>query len=435
MHRVTAPLSVGSEAVMAVDWDRRFDLMQQHSGEHLISGVIHSRFGYENVGFHMGAEEITIDYSGELTRQQMQEVEDAVNRLIWRDLPCTVSVPDAETLRTIPYRSKKELPGAVRIVRFEDADICACCGLHVRRTGEIGLVKLLSVERFHSGCRMELLCGGRAVRRFQTVFDQNRQVSGLLSAKPDRTAEAVRTLRANLDAAKLRAGALEARLFALQAECYAGAPFVLLFEDALTPDSLRRLTDALVKRADGLCAVFTGADGAYQYALASKTGDLRELVRRLNAACHGRGGGKAGFVHGSGAASRSALEAFVASEGNGMLRSAVPAVSSVPARRASSLTVTNSTPRACRVSMIVSAASTLESDMSCSRMMSPGRTASITSAAIPSASLRRQSFGSTDHSTTGRSAQTVCASRSMEHASSERSAICDSSRNESCVGP
>lgn len=320
VHRVTAPLSVGSEAVMAVDWDRRFDLMQQHSGEHLISGVIHSRFGYENVGFHMGAEEITIDYSGELTRQQMQEVEDAVNRLIWRDLPCTVSVPDAETLRTIPYRSKKELTGAVRIVRFEDADICACCGLHVRRTGEIGLVKLLSVERFHSGCRMELLCGGRAVRRFQTVFDQNRQVSGLLSAKPDRTAEAVRTLRANLDAAKLRAGALEARLFALQAECYAGAPFVLLFEDALTPDSLRRLTDALVKRADGLCAVFTGADGAYQYALASKTSDLRELVRRLNAACHGRGGGKAGFVQGSVAASRSELEAFFASEGNGMLR-------------------------------------------------------------------------------------------------------------------
>ena len=320
VHRVTAPLSVGSEAVMAVDWDRRFDLMQQHSGEHLISGVIHSRFGYENVGFHMGAEEITIDYSGELTRQQMQEVEDAVNRLIWRDLPCTVSVPDAETLRTIPYRSKKELTGAVRIVRFEDADICACCGLHVRRTGEIGLVKLLNVERFHSGCRMELLCGGRAVRRFQTVFDQNRQVSGLLSAKPDRTAEAVRTLRANLDAAKLRAGALEARLFALQAECYAGAPFVLLFEDALTPDSLRRLTDALVKRADGLCAVFTGADGAYQYALASKTGDLRELVRRLNAACHGRGGGKAGFVQGSVAASRSELEAFFASEGNGMLR-------------------------------------------------------------------------------------------------------------------
>ena len=320
VHFCEQPLAEGQTVDGQIDYERRFAFMQLHSGEHILSGVVHRRFGYENVGFHMGAEEITIDYSGDLTRQQMQEVEDAVNRLIWRDLPCTVSVPDAETLRTIPYRSKKELTGAVRIVRFEDADICACCGLHVRRTGEIGLVKLLSVERFHSGCRMELLCGGRAVRRFQTVFDQNRQVSGLLSAKPDRTAEAVRTLRANLDAAKLRAGALEARLFALQAECYAGAPFVLLFEDALTPDSLRRLTDALVKRADGLCAVFTGADGAYQYALASKTGDLRELVRRLNAACHGRGGGKAGFVQGSVAASRAELEAFFASEGNGMLR-------------------------------------------------------------------------------------------------------------------
>lgn len=314
VHRVTAPLSVGSEAAMAVDRERRFDLMQQHSGEHLVSGVIHSRFGYENVGFHMGAEELTIDYSGELTRQQMQQVEDAVNRLIWRDLPCTVSVPDAETLRTIPYRSKKELTGAVRIVRFEDADICACCGLHVRRTGEIGLVKLLSVERFHGGSRMELLCGGRAMRRLNAVFEQNRQVSGLLSAKADRTAEAARALRANLDAARLRAGALENRLFALQAERHAGSPFVLLFEESLSPDSLRRLADALVKRADGLCAVFTGADGAYQYALASKTDDLREPVRRLNAACHGRGGGKAGFVQGSVAASRSEIEAFFSAE-------------------------------------------------------------------------------------------------------------------------
>lgn len=320
VHYCEAPLAEGQTVEGTIDYDRRFEFMQLHTGEHILSGVIHRRFGYENVGFHMGADFVTIDLSGMLTPEQVQSVEAEANEWIWKNVPVEVSYPDPEALKTIPYRSKKELTGAVRIVRFEDADICACCGLHVRCTGEIGLVKLLSVERFHSGCRMELLCGGRAVRRFQTVFDQNRQVSGLLSAKPDRTAEAVRTLRANLDAAKLRAGALEARLFALQAECYAGAPFVLLFEDALTPDSLRRLTDALVKRADGLCAVFTGADGAYQYALASKTGDLRELVRRLNAACHGRGGGKAGFVQGSVAASRSELEAFFASEGNGMLR-------------------------------------------------------------------------------------------------------------------
>lgn len=320
VHTVTAPLRVGEMVQGDVDGRRRLDHMQQHTGEHIVSGIVHAQFGYDNVGFHIGAQDVTVDFSGPLTDAELADVERAANWVIWQNAPVTIAWPAPSELAQLNYRSKKELTGAVRIVRFEDADICACCGLHVRRTGEIGLVKLLSVERFHSGCRMELLCGGRAVRRFQTVFDQNRQVSGLLSAKPDRTAEAVRTLRANLDAAKLRAGALEARLFALQAECYAGAPFVLLFEDALTPDSLRRLTDALVKRADGLCAVFTGADGAYQYALASKTGDLRELVRRLNAACHGRGGGKAGFVQGSVAASRSELEAFFASEGNGMLR-------------------------------------------------------------------------------------------------------------------
>ena len=320
VHYCEAPLTPGAAVHGALDWERRFDLMQQHSGEHLLSGIVHRRFGYDNVGFHMGADWVTIDFSGVLTPEELRSVEQEANAAIWRDIPAEITHPDAETLKTIPYRSKKELTGQVRIVTIPGADICACCGTHVSNTGEIGLLRIFSCVRFHDGVRLELLCGRRALRYLRALTEQNRQVSGLLSAKPDRTAEAVRTLRANLDAAKLRAGALEARLFALQAECYAGAPFVLLFEDALTPDSLRRLTDALVKRADGLCAVFTGADGAYQYALASKTGDLRELVRRLNAACHGRGGGKAGFVQGSVAASRSELEAFFASEGNGMLR-------------------------------------------------------------------------------------------------------------------
>lgn len=313
VHRVTAPLSVGSEAVMAVDWDRRFDLMQQHSGEHLISGVIHSRFGYENVGFHMGAEEITIDYSGELTRQQMQEVEDAVNRLIWRDLPCTVSVPDAETLRTIPYRSKKELTGQVRIVTIPGVDICACCGTHVSSTGEIGLIKIFSCVKFHDGVRLEILCGRRALAYLSEIAEQNRRVSGLLSAKPLETAAAVRRLLDAEAAQKQRAASLEETVFAQKAQALAGAGNVLLFEPAMNPDSLRRLTDLVMSACGGRAAVFAGSDAdGYKYAVGEQDGDLRQLVKELNAQLHGRGGGKPFFAQGSVQAGRAEIEVFFA---------------------------------------------------------------------------------------------------------------------------
>ena len=313
-HLCDAPLPVGETVLCKIDWARRFSLMQQHSGEHIVSGIIHRRFGYDNVGFHMGSDMITIDYSGEITPQELKEIELAANEAIWANRKTEIFYPDARTLSSLPYRSKKELTGAVRIVRFPDLDTCACCGLHVAMTGEIGLVKLLSVTRFHAGSRMELLCGDRALRYLNAVYAQNREISALLSAKPLQTASAVKRQAEELGAAQYRCGQLENELFARKAAALSGKGDVLLFEAPMQSASVRRLADAVLTVCGGRCAVFAGEDGGYQYAIGTQQGDLRELCRAMNAALCGRGGGKPCFVQGSVSATRSEIESFFANE-------------------------------------------------------------------------------------------------------------------------
>ena len=305
-----APLTPGEKVLCKLDWPRRFMLMQQHSGEHLVSGVVHRRFGYDNVGFHMGIEAITIDFSGELTADDLREVEAEVNEAVWKDLPAKIYCPSPEELKNIPYRSKRALEGEVRIVEFPGVDICACCGLHVRRTGEIGLVKLLSVTGFHEGVRVELLCGGRALQCLSSAWEENHRVSAILSAKPEETGAAAERMAEELKQTQYRCCQLENRLFARIADEQAGAGNVLHFEEGLSPDGVRRLCDALLHKCGGIAAVFSRRDEGFLYALGTEQGDLRPLVRELNSALHGRGGGKPCFAQGSVQASRKEISAF-----------------------------------------------------------------------------------------------------------------------------
>ena len=313
VHFCAQPLAVGQTVEGRIDYDRRFSFMQLHSGEHILSGVIHRRFGYENVGFHMGAEFVTIDFSGMLTPEDLTAVEAEANEWVWKNVPVEITYPDAETLRTIPYRSKKELTGQVRIVTISGADICACCGTHVSNTGEIGLIKIFSCVKFHDGVRLEILCGRRALQYLSAIAGQNRQVSGLLSAKPLETADAVERLLNAEAAQKQRAAALEEQVFGQKARTLAGAGNVLLFEAPMSPDSLRRLTDLIMTACGGRAAVFAGSDQeGYKYAVGEQSGDLRQLVKELNAQLRGRGGGKPFFAQGSVQAGRAEIEAFFA---------------------------------------------------------------------------------------------------------------------------
>ena len=313
VHFCDAPLAVGETVEGAIDYDRRFSFMQLHSGEHILSGIVHRRFGYENVGFHMGTDFVTIDFSGMLGPDDLAAVEAEANEWIWKNIPIRITWPSPDELAAIPYRSKKELTGQVRIVTIPDVDICACCGTHVSNTGEIGVVKIFSCVKFHDGVRLEILCGRRALQYMSALVDQNRRVSGLLSAKPLQTADAAARLLEAEAALKLRAAQLEEQVFAQKAQALAGAGNVLLFEPPMTPDSVRRLTDLVMTACGGRAAVFAGSDAeGYKYAVGEADGDLRQFVKELNAEMHGRGGGKPFFAQGSVAASRAGIEAFFA---------------------------------------------------------------------------------------------------------------------------
>lgn len=310
VHYCDRPLPVGETVEGAIDWQWRFDLMQHHSGEHILSGLIHAAYGYDNVGFHMGRDAVTIDFNGMLDEAALAELERKTNEIIWRNREVRICWPDAGTLSTLPYRSKKALSGDVRIVEFPGADLCACCGTHVKRTGEIGLLKILSCVKFHDGVRLEILAGRRAMEYLTKTFEQNRRISGLLSAKPLETAQAAARLQQELEGAKYRLGQLEDRLFARQAAAYENAGDVLLFEEGLKPDSLRRLADAVMRACGGRAAVFSRTESGWQYAIGQEAGDLRAFTKEMNAVLNGRGGGKPGFVQGSVRASRAEIEAF-----------------------------------------------------------------------------------------------------------------------------
>ena len=312
LHFCGQPLEKGSKVTGSIDWERRFDLMQNHSGEHIVSGLVHHKFGYNNVGFHMGKDTVTIDFDGEFSVEDMCRFEQEANARIWANEQVNITSYTEEEAETVEYRSKKELHGVVRIVTFPNADVCACCGTHVKYTGEIGLIKLISLQKWKGGVRMEMLSGRKAMEYVADVCRQNQQISVALSAKPLETAEAVEHLKKLQMDQQFHAGALEQKLFQYMAKQYEGSGSVLLFEDGLAADSVRKLTAEIMETCEGRCIVCSGDDeNGYKYAMGEKDGDLRALVKEFNSTLNGRGGGKPFFVQGSVAATRKEIEEFL----------------------------------------------------------------------------------------------------------------------------
>ena len=310
VHTCDKELAVGENVTGTIDWARRFDHMQQHSGEHMVSGIICARYGCDNVGFHLGKDMVTIDFNHDISPDDLPEIEEAANAFIWSDTPINIRFLEGEALKQAEYRSKKFIPGLVRLVAFPGADCCACCGTHVNRAGQVGLVKLLSCQKFREGVRMELLCGKRALDYLSGTWEQNLAVSRALSAKPMQTAVAVERLQGELESVKLRCANLETADCARKAQEYAGKGDVLLLEGPMSADSVRRLCDAVLDTCGGRCVVLAGEEGNYKYAIGTREGDVRPLVKELNAALNGRGGGKPNFAQGSIAASQAQIKTF-----------------------------------------------------------------------------------------------------------------------------
>ena len=311
VHLCGAPLEVGSRAEGIIDYERRFDLMQQHTGEHIVSGIIHRRYGYHNVGFHMGEHMTQIDFDGVIPASDLSGIEQEANLALWQNIPVKCWYPEEAELPGVPYRTKRALPWPVRIVQVPGFDSCACCGVHVGMTGEVGLVKLFSVVGLRGGCRIEMACGKRALALLNVAFEQNRQVSQSFSAQWFETGAAARKMNEALGAEKNRVNALQNRVFESIAEHYVNCSDVVHFEPGLGSVEVRQLADAIGSQCRGRAVVFSGSDAeGYGFAAVSREGDLRPFGKAMTAALNGRGGGKPNFQQGRIHATRQQIEDF-----------------------------------------------------------------------------------------------------------------------------
>lgn len=300
IHITDKPLPIGSLVLGGVNWTRRFHLMQQHTGEHIVSGVAHRFFGVDNVGFHMAETAMTVDWNGQLNEKQLMQIENTANEAVYKNVPVCIDYPTPEKLDKMNYRSKKELKGQVRIVTIPDCDVCACCGTHVAYTGEVGAIKIIGSQNYKGGTRISLVCGAQAMLDYSLKQCSVSEVSNLLSAKPDKISIAVnRMVHENADL-KHEISELHNKILELKANLIPKKEGnIFVFEENLGPDDLRRFATILASRCSGMAAVFCGSDGNFRYAISSTALDLRPVCKELSSRFTGHGGGSMELVQGS----------------------------------------------------------------------------------------------------------------------------------------
>lgn len=300
-HLCKAPLMTGSKVLGKLDFPVRFDKMQQHTGEHILSGIICGTHGYHNVGFHLGEDVTTLDFDGELTAEQLKDAEIRANEAIFQNHPVIVRYPSKEELKSMEYRSKIEIAGQVRIVEIPGVDRCACCAPHVKTTAEVGLLKILSCDRHRGGCRLSIVCGERSWKDYHKKQEIIRKVSAALSAKPERIPEAVEQQKEQQKNLRIQLNEIQERYFNEKLEKITSRDrFVILFEDAMDEIAARNFVNEAMERCEGICGVFLGTEETgFRYILGSTSLDVRKTASQLNARFQGKGGGKPQMVQGT----------------------------------------------------------------------------------------------------------------------------------------
>ena len=312
-HFTDAPLECDAIVTGRLNWEERFRKMQNHSGEHIISGLIHRRFGLENVGFHLGNDDITMDYNGVLTREQLDEIEWQANLAVAQNLPITATYPPAEDLPHMEYRSKLDLTENVRIVTIEGYDACACCAPHLTRTGEIGLIKILDFIHYKGGIRVHLQCGLDALLDYRKKYENIARIAQSLSAKQHEAAQAVANLQAELEAQKAQLTAWKKRLADLCLRQLTPTDRNLCLFEEWDVNTLRYWVNGAMEFTPGLCCAFCGNDtDGYRYVIGSRTVPLRAKSKEFHQALSGKGGGTDQMLQGSFPATRQQIEDFFA---------------------------------------------------------------------------------------------------------------------------
>ncbi|MBQ3126452.1 MAG: alanyl-tRNA editing protein [Clostridia bacterium] len=313
VHLLDAPLAVGEMVAGEVDAEPRLRRMQNHSGEHILSGLFHREYGLNNVGFHMGSEDVTLDLDGELNHEQLMRIETAANCIVRQNLPISVDYPSADALAELDYRSKLDLTENVRIVSIGEAgciDRCACCAPHVSRTGEIGIIKILDHIRYKGGIRIHMLCGLDALEDYRSRYAAVSTIAASLSAKQKEVVGAVERLCTEIGEEKARQALLCQRLIALHTAALSADRTALFFEAACGANELRRLVNAALEITHTAIALSGDDACGYTYVLGSRTQACRTCCAEMHAALGGRGGGSDAMVQGRIPASRAQIEAW-----------------------------------------------------------------------------------------------------------------------------
>lgn len=301
LHMTNGPLEAGAQVDGQIDWETRFRRMQLHSGEHIVSGLTHQLYGYDNVGFHMSDTDATLDFSGELTQSDLDRIEETANWSVGQNLPVLTQYPSPAALKTLAYRSKLDLTDQVRIVTIPGIDICACCAPHVKQTGEIGLIKILDWTRHRGGVRLRIACGLTALDDYRIKSRNIAAISALLSAKQEVAAQAVERLSQDVQGLKLSLANAQSRYLTERVRALSDtAGNLCLFESGLDAVGLRELVNAALPKCAGICGAFSGDDKTgYRYVLGSRNVDLRGAAKAINLALRGKGGGTPDMIQGS----------------------------------------------------------------------------------------------------------------------------------------
>ena len=297
-HYVDKALKIGETAEGKIDFERRFAFMQNHTGEHIVSGVAHKLYGVNNVGFHLGEDFVTLDFDKELTREQLDRIEYIANQKVWQNLQVVAYYPKKEELKNIDYRSKKEIAGEVRLVEIKDTDICACCAPHLSNTGEIGLIKLLDVTRMRGGIRIVLKCGGYALCDYKTKFKNISRIAAELSVKQEDSADAVKSLEQKFIDQKRKNSELKKQIAELTVLSMDKNEKCVFVNDCSVKD-LQSLADKLYKHNQKIGAVFSGENENYNFAICSDDEKLQQIFKDFKEKFTVRGGGRDGMVQGS----------------------------------------------------------------------------------------------------------------------------------------
>lgn len=301
IHTLDQPLEPGKTVHGCLDMKHRFFNMQQHSGEHIFSGLVHSMYGYENVGFHLSNQIVTMDFNGVITSAQAEEIEELANKAIAQNLPILVNYPSREELAAMEYRSKLELEGQVRIVTIPGIDVCACCAPHVRQTGEIGSLKVMGIQSYKGGVRISILCGFRALYAFREKAAVISSLAVSLSANQEGMAEAVEKLKAANQSLKSKLAAANTKLMEmLIAEILPEQEHVMLFVEEMDTPAVRHAVNRLIALHAGVCGIFSGSESTgYSFIMGSSSVDVRSCANLLKEKCAARGGGSAAMIQGS----------------------------------------------------------------------------------------------------------------------------------------